>query len=204
MTGLDHPMRDEVIAAGETDPRKVARSLTGPVPDGCRVFYQKHMTQHMIAGIPRDWIDAVSNAFLIREPERVLASYVAKREEVGLADIGFVAQAEIFDALAQKLGTAPPVVLASDVRADPRGMLTRLCARLGIAFQDSMLSWEPGLHEYDGVWARHWYHQVEKSTGFAPPAPGEEALPELPDALRRIADAARPYYDRLAEHRITV
>ena len=31
-TGLDHPLRDEVIAAGDTDWRRVAAVLTGPVP----------------------------------------------------------------------------------------------------------------------------------------------------------------------------
>ena len=81
-------------------------------------------------------------------------------------------------------------------------MLSRLCAALGIAFDDAMLSWKPGIHESDGIWASHWYHQVEKSTGFAPPPAKEEPLPALPAELRKIADEARPYYERLAEHRI--
>ncbi|MCC0053378.1 MAG: HAD family hydrolase [Rhodobiaceae bacterium] len=201
-TGLDHPMRTAIIAAGETSAKKVAEQLMGPLPTGKSVFYQKHMTHHMIAGIPRRWIDRVENTFLIREPERVLASYVAKRETVELADIGYVAQAEIFDQVADRLGAAPPVVAAADVRNHPKVILSKLCDRLAIAFDPAMLRWEPGIHLYDGVWASHWYHQVAQSTGFAPLSPAEEALPELPVALRRIADAARPYYERLAVHRI--
>ena len=202
-TGLEHPMRAEIIADGETDADKVAAWLSGPLPEGKSVFYQKHMTHHMIPSMPRGWIDKVENAFLIREPERVLASYVVKRESVELADIGFVAQAEIFGQVADRLGKAPPVIAASDVRANPRSMLAQLCERLGIAFDDAMLSWKPGIHESDGIWASHWYHQVEQSTGFAPPAATEEPLPDLPADLQRIADAARPYYERLAAHRIT-
>ena len=150
-TGLEHPMRAEIIADGETDADKVAAWLSGPLPEGKSVFYQKHMTHHMIPSMPRGWIDKVENAFLIREPERVLASYVVKRESVELTDIGFVAQAEIFGQVADRLGKAPPVIAASDVRANPRSTLAQLCERLGIAFDDAMLSWKPGIHESDGI-----------------------------------------------------
>ena len=51
LTGDDHPGRDEVIAAGETDWRAVAGQLVGPVPDGTAVFYQKQMAHHLTADI---------------------------------------------------------------------------------------------------------------------------------------------------------
>lgn len=200
-TGLDHPMREAVIASQPTDWRTVAAALLGPVPDGRPVWYQKHMTHHMLPAFGRDWMDGVTNAFLIRRPESVLASYVAKREAVDLADIGFVQQAEIFDRVADRLGTAPPVVEGQDVLADPRRTLTALCAACGIPFRDEMLAWPPGRRASDGVWAPHWYHAVEASTGFAPPRP-EVAFDDLPDPLKRIADAARPAYEKLRSHRL--
>ena len=93
-TGVDHPMRAEVLAAQSRPIRtRVAQALAGPVPGGATIFYQKHMTHHMLAGFGLDWMDRCRNAFLIRAPERVLASYAAKRAEVTLADIGFVRQA---------------------------------------------------------------------------------------------------------------
>ena len=49
LTGEDHPMREEVIAAMETDWRKVTEALTGPVPGSRPVWYQKHMTHHLLA-----------------------------------------------------------------------------------------------------------------------------------------------------------
>ena len=67
-TGLDHPMREEVIAAQPTDWRGVAAHLTGPLPGGRTLWYQKHMTHHMLPGFGRDWTDGVVNAFLIRDP----------------------------------------------------------------------------------------------------------------------------------------
>jgi hypothetical protein len=202
-TGLDHPMRAEVIASQPTDWRAVAAAVTGPVPGGRPVWYQKHMTHHMVPGFGRDWIAGVTSAFLIRRPESVLASYTAKRAEVDLRDIGFVEQAEIFDAVAERLGHAPPVVDGADVLADPRGTLGALSAALGLAFDPAMLAWAPGPRPEDGVWAPHWYAAVWASTGFAAPRP-EVEFAALPDHLKPIAEAARPYYERMRRHAIGV
>ena len=94
-TGLDHPMRDEVIAAGETDPEKVAAALRGPVPGNVRHWYQKHMAMHMLPGFPLDWAEDCVNVHLIRHPARVIASYSEKRESPTLDDIAFRQQAEL-------------------------------------------------------------------------------------------------------------
>lgn len=202
-TGLDHPMREAIIAAGERDPRAVAGSLVeAPLPDGKRVHYQKHMTHHMLDGFPRGWIERVTNVFLIRAPEPVLASYVQKRESVTLDDLGFRQQAEIFDRVADRSGCAPPVVEGSDILDDPRGMLSALCERIGIPFDTAMLAWPPGPRPEDGVWAPHWYGAVWRSTGFAPQS-GAAAIAELPASLMKIADAARPYYERLVGHKLS-
>ncbi|HEY1722337.1 MAG TPA: hypothetical protein VGG27_13930 [Magnetospirillaceae bacterium] len=196
-TGLDHPMRAEVLASQPTDPAAVVASLLGPPPDGRSVFYQKHMTHHMLPSFDRDWIARCRNAFLIRAPEDVLASYTEKRADVTLADVGFVQQRELFELECDRLGKAPPVIESRAVLADPRGTLSVLCASLGIAFSERMLSWPAGRRASDGVWAPAWYDAVERSTGFAPPRAHAERAP-LRDDLRAIADAARPHYERLA------
>jgi hypothetical protein len=199
-TGLIHPMRDEVLASQSTDWQRVVDGLLGPIPGDQPIYYQKHMTQHMLPSIGRDWIGQCHNAFLIRAPERVLTSYTEKRSEVTLADIGFVQQRELFDREADRLGQAPPVIESADVLRDPRGTLTALCKALGIPFSDNMLRWPAGRRESDGVWAPAWYDAVEKSTGFG--APREKSATPLRDDLRAIADAARPHYERLATFRL--
>ena len=200
-TGLAHPMRDEILASQPTDWRMVADALIGPPPDGKPVWYQKHMTHHMLPEFGRGWTDGLVNAFLIRAPEAVLASYVMKRADFSLEEIGLPAQAELFDRATDRLGRAPPVVEAEDVLADPQGALMLLCAAIGVSFDPAMLSWPPGRRTTDGVWAPAWYHAVERSTGFAPPRQ-EVSFDDLPDALKPIAAAARPIYDRLAAHRL--
>ncbi|MFL5297636.1 MAG: hypothetical protein ACJ798_14740 [Phenylobacterium sp.] len=198
-TGLEHPMRDEVLASQPQDWRKVARALAEDAP--APVFYQKHMTHHMLPGFGLDWMTACQNAFLIRDPAAVLASYVQKRSEVTLEDIGVVRQRELFDREADRLGRAAPVVDGADVLADPRGVLSALCAGLGIPFREEMLRWPAGRRDSDGVWAPAWYEAVERSTGFA--APDRAPKPPLTDDLERIADQARPHYEALARFRLS-
>lgn len=199
-TGLDHPMRDEVLASQSHDWGEVAESLTGAAPGGAAIFYQKHMTHHMLPGVDLRWTGRCRNAFLIREPEAVLASYAAKRGEVTLDDIGVARQRELFDRECDRLGAAPPVVLGADVLADPRGMLSALCSALRIGFREEMLSWPAGRRGSDGAWAPAWYDAVERSTGFEAPPQGRE--PVLSDALRVIADQARPYFEALSIHKL--
>ncbi len=198
-TGIVHPMNNEVIAAGETDPGRVGAACLGTIPDGKPLFYQKHMTLHMIPGFDRGFMRGLTNVFLIRHPARVIASYSRKREAPTLADIGFVQQAELFDEVAGWLGRAPLVVDSADVRAAPGETLSRLCAALGIPFAESMLRWPAGPKPYDGVWAPHWYNAVHASTGFEEP---EGALPELPPEYRTLEAEALPHYERLAAFRL--
>jgi hypothetical protein len=194
VTGIAHPGRDEVIAAHESDWRKVAAWLTGPVPEGKAIWYQKHMAHHLLPMIDRNWLDRLTHAFLIREPDEMLASLVKTFPSAGLADTGLPQQCEIFDRVADRIGRAPPVVLASDVLKNPRAMLEALCESLGIPFLPAMLTWAPGPRATDGVWAPHWYAAVEASTGFEPHRPRRV---KLTATLEGLLDECRPWYEKL-------
>jgi hypothetical protein len=188
VTGLDHPARDEVLASQPVDWAEAVAGLLAPLPPGVTVHYQKHMAHHLLPEVGRDWLGKVSNAFLIRDPAHVVASYAKVRGEPTLADLGYAQQVEIFRAY------GGPVVDAADLLGDPPAVLSGLCAALGIEYGEAMLSWPPGRRETDGVWAPHWYASVERSTGFAPYDPSPV---EVPDRLRWLVDAAQPYYEEL-------
>lgn len=199
-TGTKHPGAEEVIARGETDWRKVVElcrsAPTGAVgvsPDK-KIFYQKQMTHHLLPQISRDWLRDVKNCFLIRDPARVIASYIKKNPEVELNDLGFVQQAEIFDFVRGQTDSVPPVIDADDVLRDPEGMLRLLCDKIGVEFSDAMLSWPPGPRETDGIWAKYWYAEVERSTGFQP---YRERKVEIPQSLREIEHRCRQCYEQL-------
>jgi hypothetical protein len=200
-TGIDHPMREEVIASQSLDPYEVATMLTGPVPGNAPIWYQKHMTLHMIDGVDRQWMAQVRNAFLIRDPAAVLASYAAKRTDVTLLDIGFVQQRELFDQEADRLGAPPPVVDSADILADPGRTLSLLCEALEIPYTPAMLQWPRGRRATDGVWAPAWYAAVENSTGFAAPAPKE--TPVLSAYHKSLVEQAQPHYEALAKYRLS-
>ncbi len=193
-TGLDHPGAEQVIAAGETDWRKVAQQLIGPVPGGRAIFYQKHMTHHLLPHIERDWLTQLTHVFLIRDPRRVLLSYVKSRPSVTAEDIGVNQQLEIFQHVRRATGVTPPVIDAGEFLRAPEQQLRALCARLGIEFKPAMLKWPPGPRASDGVWAPHWYDSVYRSTGFEAPA---ESAVDLPENYQGIIDKVMPAFEEL-------
>ncbi len=198
-TGADHPGAEEVIAAGETDWRKIVANLTGLIPNGRRIFYQKQMTHHLLPEVSRDWLCQVTNCFLIRDPGEVIASYIRKNREPTVEDVGFVQQGEIFDFVRSQTGSVPPVIDARDALRDPKRMLQLLCDAIGVEFSNAMLSWAPGPRQTDGVWAKYWYAEVERSTAFAPYR-GRKI--ELPKSLAEVHDRCRKIYEELYQHRL--
>ena len=193
------PMADAVIAAMDCDWRSVARTMTGPSPGEAPIWYQKHMAHHMVGPIAYDDLQGLRHAFLIRDPARVVASYAAKRVTVRPDHLGTAAQVEFFDREADRLGHAPPVIDSADILRDPPAMLQKLCSALGIAWDPAMLHWEAGLHPTAGIWGSHWYDAVVSSTGFGAP---DKPQPELTRDEQAVADACRPDYDHLAQHKI--
>jgi hypothetical protein len=204
-TGKEHPGAKEVIAHGETDWQKVVNQLTGPVPSGKRVFFQKQMTHHLLPEIEREWLVDLTNCFLIRDPREVILSYIKKNPEPTLEDLGFVQQQKIFDFVRERTasyhhtGSVPPVVDTKDILTNPERILRLLCDTVGVEFDKAMLSWPPGLRETDGIWAKYWYDEVARSTSFQPYTPREGALP---DRLREIYEQCRECYEQLYELRL--
>jgi hypothetical protein len=198
-TGAAHPGADEVIRSQQTDWRTVTAWLTGDVPGGKAIFYQKHMTHHLLPEIDRGWLDRVSNAFLIRTPREVLPSLARVLAEPRLEDTGFPQQLEIFSRVRQRTGRVPPVVDARDILENPERLLRLLCAALDVEFTPAMLSWPPGPRDTDGVWAKHWYGAVLQSTTFEPYRPRNDLIPPH---LAGLLDQAEAAYRQLYEHRL--
>jgi len=199
VTGLDHPGREEVIASQDTDWRNVVKMLTGPVPGGRAIHYQKHMTHHLLPDMDREWLTELSNAFLIRDPRDMILSLSKVLKEVRLVDTGLPQQLEIFRLVRDRTGKTPPVVDSRDVQNRPESVLPALCTALDVPFDPAMLYWPAGPRETDGIWARHWYASVEKSTKFDP---YQEKTEPVPPELTEILESCIKIYDELAECRI--
>ena len=199
-TGIDHPMRDEVLASQPVDLDEAVAALSAPLPDGCHVHYAKHMSHHVSRDLDLDWSLAFRNVLLIRDPLEVVASYVRARESCEPEDIGVPQQGwllELWDAH----GADVPIVDAKAFLLAPEAHLRWLCEWLDIPFMERMLSWRAGPRASDGVWAPHWYAAVWKSTGFEPWRPREI---DLSDHDAAVAEACRPTYELLYDRRVRV
>lgn len=198
-TGIDHPGRDEIIESMPTDWTDVVRQLAfGELPPGKTVFYQKHMTHHLLPEIDPNALAGLRHAFLIRDPRRLLVSYAKVRDTPTLADLGIEQQVAIF----RRFGG--PVIDAADIAATPRPALEALCGALGIPFDEAMLSWPPGPRATDGVWAKHWYANVWASTGFSQRQAGRSEPTVLPPGLEPLVARCQHFYDELAAHRLII
>ena len=190
-----------MIADGECDWHKVTATLSSTIPESKAVWYQKHMSHHLLDDIDHQWIYALSNVFLIRHPNAVVASYIKSRAELKPEDIGLLQQAELFDELIRETGKIPLVIDSAEFLANPRGFLQTLCIHVGIPFQETMLSWPSGSRASDGIWAKHWYASVWQSTGFES---RPEQLAELSTEHQNIADACLPAYQKLHQQRLII
>jgi hypothetical protein len=198
-TGLAHPGRDEVIAHHETDWRRAADNLRAPLPKGASVHYQKQMAHHLLPTMGRAWLDGLTHAFLLRDPADMLRSLGHKLDEVRIEDTGLPQQLEIFEKIRREQSETPPVIDADDLLDDPQGVLQALCAAIGIAFDAAMLHWPAGRRSTDGVWAKYWYDNVERSTSFVRWPKNKTPLPAPLAALER---EAKPLYEAMYGHRL--
>lgn len=192
-SGAEHPGREEIIAAMDCDWLSVARQLTEADP-GRPVYYQKHMTHHMLPEVDLAFTRGLLNCFLVRDPARMIASYAKIRPNFRLEELGLPQQRDIYRYVSSRSPSPPLVLDAAEVLADPRAALGRLCDHAGIPFCEEMLHWPPGRRASDGVWAPHWYSSVEASTGFEPPPIGEV---EVPARYRGMLEEAEAIYAEL-------
>ena len=192
-------MRNEVIEAGNSDWDEVSQYLTGAIPNGKSVWYQKHMAQHNLPGVELDWTENLTNCFLIRDPMEVILSYSKKYEITSIYQLGYLQQVLLFNHLKNKNEANVIVLDSKDFLQNPKNLLQLLCKKLDIPFLDKMFCWPPGKRDSDGAWGQHWYGNVEKSTGFQPYQKKED---ELPAKYSDIYEQCLKNYQQLFQYRI--
>ena len=198
-TGLPHPGREAILASQCTDRVEVIRQLTEQ-PVETPLLFQKHMTKHIPGDMDMRWCVGLRHVFLIRDPAEVIVSYLRKMSSVDEHDIGIARQAGLFREISAVTGETPCVIDSADVLRNPDAVLAGLCESLDIAYlPQSMLSWPSGPRESDGVWAPHWYRNVENSTGFNSK---QRSAPELPEQFLQLNADARERYAWLRTYRL--
>jgi len=196
VTGIDHPGKEEVLASQENDGEKVVQQIILGEYDKPVAFF-KQMTHHLVE-INEDFLGKVNNILFIRDPKQIISSYAQVRSDVTMQDIGIEKQWHLFNFLKEKKYHC--IVLDSnEILKAPEKVLCSLCDALEILFYKEMLHWEAGSKKEDGVWAKHWYGNVHRSTGFEKQKTSDRALPEY---LEPLCNESKKYYDLLYQHSI--
>ena len=161
-TKFDHPMKDEIIDTYPFNENEVIKLITKN-DNNYKIFYQKHMTHHILDETNLEWINKGANCFLIRDPAKVIVSYIKKNTLRSIKDTGFEKLYQIFNSLKSK----KPIVINSDyLLENPEKYLKILCKKLNLSFDEKMLNWPKGFRDTDGIWSKVWYQNVISTTTF--------------------------------------
>ena len=189
-TGIEHPGKDEVLKSQSIDEAEVSRKIFSAISG--EILFIKNMAHHLEV-MDQGFTERVKNVFLIRNPSQILASYSQVIAAPTLRDIGVECQFALFERL-KKVGQAPIVMDSGLILKNPETVLKKLCLLLGIPFVKEMLHWNPGPKPYDGVWAKYWYANVHKSSGFETQPTSNRPLGAH---LNELNDRAQYYYKQL-------
>lgn len=195
-TGIDHPGREETLAAHEADGEQIIEQMLHGKRSEPYLFC-KQMGHHLV-DLRTDWLEECENIFLIRHPGEVINSFSKVIPNPDLRDIGIAHQWELFQQLQQR-GNPPLVLEGNEILKDPEKILSAACEQMGIGFDPAMLSWEAGARPEDGAWAKYWYSNVHQSTGFAPYVAKSR---EVREDLRPLLLSAMEPYEQLLAHSI--
>lgn len=187
-----HPGAEEILASMENDGEKVIEMMMGNHDK--EVVFFKHMTHHLV-GLNLDFLSHTINVILTRDPAEMLPSFAKVIDKPTMRDVGYEAHLHLLDEL-ERSGQEPIVLDAKYILTDPGGVLSKLCDRIGIPFDKSMLSWKEGARPEDGIWAKYWYANVHRSTGFQPYIP---KLDPFPSNLISLLEKCQPIYRRLSQ-----
>lgn len=196
VSAAPHPGAAEVMAAMDGDGERVIREVILGQCDR-PILFTKNMTHHLVEV---DWgfLAHTTNVILTRDPVEMLPSLAENLTEPTLRDTGYDVQVKLLKTMAAQ-GRSLPVLEARELLLNPAGVLRELCRRLDIPFDEGMLHWPAGPRPEDGIWAKYWYHNVHRSTGFMQYRP--KTTP-FPDHLRPLLVECQPYYAKLLQQAI--
>ena len=196
VSGAEHPGAAEIMASMEAEADQViSRTLLGQHTHP--VVFFKSMTHHLV-DISWDFLPKLTNVLLIRDPQEMLPSLAQVLSAPTLRDTGYKKQLDLLNTLSDQ-GQSPPILESRELLLDPEGVLQQLCAQIDISFDEAMLQWPAGPKPEDGIWAKYWYHNLHRSTGFQPYRSKSDPFPEQ---LRPLLDECIPYYQTLFRYAI--
>jgi branched-subunit amino acid aminotransferase/4-amino-4-deoxychorismate lyase len=207
------PYREELLRQHNCNGNSVMKELhsEGNHPDYKPILLVKQIAKQY-TGVDKSHLhhDRARHVFLIRNPIDMLEGWqrraVVHKESSTLEVLSLPQLVDIYSEI-RSAGKVEPIVIDAEILQNhPREVLTIVCAKLGIPFQESMLGWDAGPKaNMDGLWAPFWYQSAHKSTGFY-----EERSNSVADRYHNLVQdielirEALPFYDMLRRKAIGV
>ena len=197
-TKLKHPMHREIITKYSSNYNEIIKYLTNKIPDNRKIWYQKHMAHHLLDLNNIEWINNFKNCILLRHPKEVISSFSKKSKLSSVEELGYPQQYEIIRFL-KKNNKSYTIIDSSELLKNPEKVLAAWCKKNNIKFDISMLKWEKGNHNNDGIWWESWYDNVIKTTGFQKYEKKDISIENKYDS---IYNESMKYYNYLIEEKL--
>lgn len=187
-----HPDAELIINSMENNGEKVIDIMTGD--HKASVVFFKNMTHHLL-NLNKDFLSQGLNIILTRDPKEMLPSFHKVIPNPTLKDVGYQEHLDLIDQFERR--NAKYIVMDSKmILENPSSELNRLCHYADIPFTDEMLSWKSGARREDGLWAKHWYKNIHRSTGFLE---YRQKTENFPNQLLPLLKECIPRYNRIIE-----
>jgi hypothetical protein len=188
------PSRAEVLQAMPLKEEEVLKELHSISQSHSQLFL-KNMVNHWPLV---NWEEKKQwrHVFLFRNPQAVIESFSKQVHQPQLFDLGYAEQLKAIRELEQ--AGIPFYLLQSEaILQDPEKELSKLCSFLNMPFNTSMLQWPAAARPEDGPWAKYWYQNVHKSTGFVP---YKAKTSQLSPSFEKLAQEAHLYYQKILSY----
>ncbi|WP_414039883.1 hypothetical protein ACJU26_12070 [Acidithiobacillus sp. M4-SHS-6] len=184
---------DQPVQAGYTfkeiwdDIERVGRANGKPC-------FVKELAFHMRTPLRSKFLSQIISTFLIRHPEKSLASMYKKLPDFDWIEAGYESLYEIYEESSRLQPEAVIVFDADDLLRNPVTMLKEYCSSIGVAFLPHSLSWEPKVIPAWKSW-EGWHDEAQYSNGLMLEAQKNASV--LPDRVHRMIERAMPIYQAM-------
>jgi len=190
---IEHPGQQEIIDTMEVDPVEITKNIFSDQDKP--VLFLKNMAHHLIE-MDLSFLEKMTPLFLIRDPQKLIASFAKVIPNPTATDIGVKKQFDLF----KMFNSRNPVVLDSgELLKNPQSVMQKLSDKLEISFENNMLSLPAGAIKEDGIWAKYWYKNVHTSTGFQKPTENKTVLPAH---CQELYESSKKFYNHLYQYSI--
>ena len=180
-------------------------------------FIKEHALYAWPNIIPPDVLQTSMNTFLIRHPEKAIKSLYRQTLEnfedsawshIVPEELGFKEQFLMYTFVTKELKQDTLVIDADDLIKNPREVLERYCAFVGLTFDEVMLDWSnDGSKAEEKPWdfiASTWIKDLKQTTGFRKKEKVQDIGVEYPQFIYDAIENNIQYYEALQTHKIQI